>query len=69
MRDVRQIIKDLIKEKGSLRQVARDLSLDHGNLSRSLNADSNPRLNTIEKLLDYLGYEIRIVKSKKLTKY
>ena len=41
------------------------LRVDHGSLYRALKDGGNPEGNTIERILDYLGYEIRIVKPKK----
>jgi transcriptional regulator with XRE-family HTH domain len=62
---IREIIK---KKKLTYRQIASDLRIDHANLYHSLEKGANPEWNTIEKLLGYLGYEVRIVKSKKKTK-
>ena len=62
---IREIIK---KRKLTYREIASDLRIDHANLYHSLMTGGNPEWKTIEKLLDYLGYEVRIVKSKKKTK-
>jgi DNA-binding phage protein len=56
------------KKKLTYWEVASDLGIDLANLNHSLKNCSNPEWNTIEKLLGYLGYEVRIVKSKKKTK-
>jgi len=58
---IREIIK---KKKLSIYQVAQAIGVDHANLYRSLANGSNLELNTMMKVLDYLGYEIRFVKSK-----
>jgi DNA-binding phage protein len=65
MAKIAGILRDIIekKEKTSIRKVAKAIGLDHGSLYRALKDGGNPEGNTIEKLLDYLGYEIRIVKS------
>ena len=64
-----KILKDIIeKKKTSYRKVAEDLGIDHASLYRSLMEGANPEWKTIEKVLDYLGYEIRMVKSKKRVK-
>jgi len=38
--------------------------MDHANLLRSLRGDANPGLKTVEKIVDYLGYEIKLVERK-----
>lgn len=60
-RILREIIK---KRKLTYRKIASDLSMDHGNLYHSLKNGANPEWKTIEKLLDYLGYDFRLVKRK-----
>jgi DNA-binding phage protein len=62
---IREIIR---KKKLTYREIASDLGIDHANLYHSLMNGGNPEWKTIEKLLDYLGYEVRIVKSKRNTK-
>ena len=67
MAKIAGVLRDIIenKEKTSIRQVAKAIGVDHGSLYRALKDGGNPEGNTIEKILDYLGYEIRIVKPKK----
>lgn len=60
-RKIREIIK---QKKMSIYQVARGIGVDHANLYRSLRNGSNMELNTMMKVLDYLGYKIRLIKSK-----
>jgi DNA-binding phage protein len=59
-------IRGLIK-KNSLTpyKVAKAIGIDHASLYRSLADGSNLELNTMMKVLNYLGYEIRFVKSKR----
>jgi DNA-binding phage protein len=62
--NIGKILLELIAKEGkSFRGTAIDLGVDRSSLYRSLKK-GNPQWNTIEKILDYLGYEIRIVKSK-----
>ena len=61
------ILRELVKAQG-LRKVAKGLRIDHASLYRSLKDGSNIKLERVKKLLDYLGYEIRVVKSAKHTK-
>ncbi len=68
MSRISQILRTIIeKEKLSIRGVAQAVGIDHASLSRSLKDDGNPESRTIEKILDYLGFEIRIVKSRRKT--
>ena len=60
---MRQIIK---KKKLTYRKIANDLGMDHGNLYHSLKNGANPEWKTIEKLLDYFGYDVRLVKRKEV---
>ena len=62
MSKISRMLKEIIEKKGgSIRGIARAIGIDHASLSRSLKDDGNPEAGTIEKLLDYLGYEIRIL--------
>ena len=58
------ILREFVKEKG-LRKVAKDLNIDPASLYRSLLDNSNLKLGRVKKLLDYFGYEFRIVKKSK----
>jgi transcriptional regulator with XRE-family HTH domain len=62
---LREIIK---KEKLSYRRVALDLGIDPGNLYHSLMNGANPEWKTIEKLLDYLGYDFKLLKRKEVSR-
>ena len=66
MEEIVEQIRKLIKKKASLRRVAIGLDMDRAQLVRSLKIGTRPRIDTIVKILDYLGYEIRIVKSRKM---
>jgi DNA-binding phage protein len=58
---LREIIK---RKKLTYRKIASDLGVDHGNLYHSLMNGSNPEWKTIETLLNYLGYDFKVVKRK-----
>jgi len=60
---LRSLIEE--KEKTTIKRVAKAIGVDHGSLYRTLKDGGNPEGKTIQKILDYLGYELRIVKSKK----
>ena len=64
MNAIQSEIRALIK-KGGLTpyKVAKAIGIDHASLYRSLADNSNLELKTMMKVLDYLGYEIRFIKS------
>lgn len=66
MSDIKEIIRDLLRQKGTIRKVAADLGMDHANLLKILRKEANPGLKTVEKLADYLGHEIKLVKRKEV---
>jgi DNA-binding phage protein len=64
--DIGRLLKELIAKEGrSFRRTSIDLGIDRASLYRSLKKGANPEWKTIEKVLNYLGYEIRIVKPKR----
>jgi len=58
---IERILRELVKEEG-LSKVAHDLGIDHASLYRSLLDNSNLKWGRIKKLLDYFGYEFKVVK-------
>jgi DNA-binding phage protein len=60
-----KLLRELVKGKG-LRKIARDLGIDQASLFRSLQDGSNLKLNRIETLLDYFGYDLKILKRKEV---
>jgi hypothetical protein len=66
--DIGKVLMDLIAREGkSFRKTAFDLKVDRSTLFRSLKK-GNPEWKTIQKVLDYLGYEMKIVKKTKSNK-
>lgn len=62
--NIGKVLRELIATEGrSFRQTSIDLKVDRSTLHRSLKK-GNPEWKTIEKVLDYLGYKILIVKKK-----
>jgi DNA-binding phage protein len=62
-----KVLRGIIKKKKlTYRQIASDLGIDHGNLYHSLMNGANPEWKTIEKLLDYLGYDFKLTKRKEV---
>ncbi len=52
------------REELSNRALARAIGIDQASLSRSLKHDGNPESRTIEKILGYLGYDVKFIKRK-----
>jgi DNA-binding phage protein len=59
--EIRRIMKD---KKVTFYGMAKVIGVDRGSLYKSLKDDSNLELNTLLKVLEYLGYEIRFVEKK-----
>lgn len=58
-------LKDILTREGvSAYRACKDLGLDKGQLSRFLNGKSNLTLIKIERIADYLGYDLQMVKRK-----
>jgi DNA-binding phage protein len=68
MENVVVTVWNLIKEKSSVRRVSIELGMDRASLYRSLKKGTNPRIDTIVKFLDHLGYRLQVVKTKKKPK-
>ena len=67
MNPIGKAIKEIIKKKGTSRyRISKDLSIDEASLHRSLMDGGNPEWKTIEILLDYLGYDFKLVKRKEV---
>lgn len=64
MRDILGEIRKLIKRKTSKRKLAKEIEVDRSSLHASLKNGANPRLSTLTKVLDHLGYELRISKKR-----
>jgi len=63
--DIGKVLIELIAKEGkSFRKTSIDLGVDRSTLYRSLKK-GNPEWKTIEKVLDYLGYDIRVFKKRK----
>ena len=64
MENILETIREIIKKKASLRRVARDIGVERSSLYFSLKEGANPTLKTLTKVLDYLGYELKITEKK-----
>jgi DNA-binding phage protein len=68
MENVVVTVWNLIREESSVRRVSMELGMDRASLYRSLKKGTNPRVDTIVKFLDHLGYRLQVVKKKKKAK-
>lgn len=58
--NIRQAIKEIVRKRGPLRKVAEEVGIDHANLIRLMREGSDPRLKTIERIFDRLGYSLTL---------
>ena len=64
MGDILEQIRKLIKRDSSMRKLAKEIEVDRSSLHASLKDGANPRLSTLAKVLNHLGYELRISKKR-----
>jgi transcriptional regulator with XRE-family HTH domain len=62
---LRRILK---REKVSAYRLSKDLGIDKGQLSRFFHGKQNVSLTLLERIADYLGYELDFVKRKRSRK-
>ena len=66
MKTIQAEIRKMMKERNvSFYGMAKAIGVDRGSLHKSLKDGSNLELKTMMKVLDYLGYEIRFIKSRR----
>ena len=68
MENVVVTVWNLIREESSVRRVSMELGMDRSSLYRSLKKGTNPRIDTIIKFLNHLGYQLQVVKTKRKAK-
>lgn len=61
----KEIKYGLRNKKISLYRAAKDLGIAKESLHRSLADAGNPEWNTIKRIVDYLDYEVKLVKKEK----
>jgi DNA-binding phage protein len=64
MTDVLKETRNLIRKKSSLRRLSKEIGIERSSLHISLKEGSNATLKTLTKVLDHLGYELRISKKR-----
>jgi len=64
--NISKVLREIIKkERRSIGKLAKAIGVDRSSFYRALKDEGNPERRTIELVLDYLGYDIRFVKSKR----
>ena len=62
-------LKEVLKREGvTAYQIFRDLGIDQGQLSRFFKGKQGVAIKKLERIADYLGYEIRFVKKPRSRK-
>lgn len=65
MSKISRMLKEIVKKEGvTIRGLGRAIDIDHASLIRSLRDSGNPESRTIEKILDYFGYDLKFIKGK-----
>ena len=54
----------MIREKVTAYRLCKNLGIDKAQLSRFLNGESSISLKKLEKIADYLGYDLEMVKRR-----
>ncbi len=66
---VRNRLKEILnREKVTAYRLCKDLMIDQGLLSRFFRGESNISWKNMERIADYLGYDITFVKRKRSRK-
>ena len=53
-------LKDVAAARGGLGELARQTDLNRAHIYKALSTDGNPRLSTMEKILNSLGFRLSI---------
>ena len=64
MGSLRQTLREIVREKGTIAEVAKEVGFDRGNLLRMLREGQNPRIKTVLKIADGLGYTLTLKRKK-----
>jgi DNA-binding phage protein len=60
---IQKVLREIIAKEGlTFYRVSKDLGIDYASLYRSLQDKGDPKWSTIEKILKYLGYEVRAIR-------
>ena len=65
MKRITEALKGIIEKEGkTVYRVAKDIGVDFSSLYRALGKEGNLGAKTIDKIMDYLGYEVKFIKRK-----
>ena len=60
-------MKGIIEKEGkTVYRIAKDIGVDFSSLYRALGKEGNLGAKTIDKIMDYLGYEVKFIKRKEV---
>lgn len=57
-------LKDVIDARGGMSQLARKTKLDRASLYRMFSARGNPEVRSLERVLEAMGLQLAVVRSK-----
>lgn len=64
---VSELVYSLMQDdEASIRELSKALNISTRTILKIRNGKENPRIDTLKKILNYLGAEIQIVKNKKV---
>ena len=67
MKRITEALKGIIEKEGkTVYRVAKDIGVDFSSLYRALGEEGNLGAKTIDKIMDYLGYEVKFIKRKEV---
>jgi len=67
MRGITEALKGIIEKEGkTVYRIAKDIGVDFSSLYRALGKEGNLGAKTIDKIMDYLGYEVKFIKRKEV---
>ena len=67
MRGITEALKGIIEKEGkTVYRIAKDIGVDFSSLYRALGKEGNLGAKTVDKIMDYLGYEVKFIKRKEV---
>jgi probable addiction module antidote protein len=66
LEDIAEKVWGLIRKESSVSKVAKELGIERPTLYHSFKKGAHPRIDTVVKVLDCLGYDLKIFKRKEV---
>ena len=67
MNRITEALRQIIEKEGkTVYRIAKDIGVDFSSLYRALGKEGNLGAKTIDKIMDYLGYEVKFIKRKEV---